>query len=450
MSAKTTPFSRRAFLRFVALGGAGAGLAACGQAPPAAEAPTAAPAAASTAAPAAASTAAPAAAGAPAGSISYWHHFTSDTEMRGLERIQAAFGSAYPQVSLSPENIPNADYMAKVTAAVQGNGRPDTAMAAAERVGDLTAMGGLVDLTARIDGWERKADFPDNRWTGITVDGKIYGVPAFMFVNWMYYRKDWFEEAGIAQPPSTWAEFQEAAIKISDPAQNRYGFGLRGGGGGQGYIIDVMESFGAQFVGPDGQPALDPAVAAEGIRFLAELYTTHKAAPPSAPDDSFRQIMEAFKTGQTGMVLHHTGSLKEIVDALGDKVATAPIPAGPAAHVARVQPLYNGLMREDNADAAWAWITFWGEPDASIALLEETGYFPASTVVAADPRVTGNPRYAPAVATLEFGSLSPQFPGFAGWGQNVVLPAFQRVLLGQATPEQAAEEMVAELAKAVG
>ena len=61
--------------------------------------------------------------------------------------------------------------------------------------------------------------------------GKIYGVPAFTFVDWMYYRKDWFDEAGLA-PPATMQDFAAAAVKFTDPAKGRYGFGMRGGPGG--------------------------------------------------------------------------------------------------------------------------------------------------------------------------------------------------------------------------
>jgi len=125
-----------------------------------------------------------------------------------------------------------------------------------------------------------------------------------------------------------------------------------------------------------------------------------------------------------------------------DQFSTAVKPAGPAAHIARLSYLYNGLMKEDNADAAWAWVQFWGENDPTIAFLEETGYFPASEAVAADERITGNPYYGAALDTLKIGRLPVSFIGVAGWGRNVVLPAFQKVLVGNSTVEQAVDEMI--------
>lgn len=387
---------------------------------------------------------------APSGTVTWWHHFTSDSEMAGLERVMAAFAEAYPDIELVAENIPNADFMAKFTTAVIGGNRPDATMVTADRLPDMVAIDGLVPITARLEAWEGQSSYPATLWTGATRDGEVYGIPAFMFVDWMYYRTDWLEEAGIATPPATWEEFQAAAIAMTDPEQGRFGFGLRGGDGGQDIVVAVIESFGGLTYDAAGMPTFDAARAAEAVAFYAGLATEHKAAPPSAANDSYRQIMEAFRTGQTGMVLHHTGSLAEITDALGDAVMTAPRPAGPAARIARVSPLYNGIMKSDNEDAAWAWISFWANPDVEIGFLEDTGYFPPNSVAAEDERVTGNPLYAAAVETIGFGGLPPAFPGYPGWASTSVLPAFQQVLNGQVTPEQAVEQMALGLEEALG
>ena len=380
------------------------------------------------------------------GTINYWHHFTSDAEFAGMEEVIKLFNAKYPDIEIVQENIPNADYMAKFTAAVQADSRPNTAMVTSDRVLDMVAMGGLVDLTDRVKNWELKQYFPDNRFAGVTVDGKIYGVPSFTFVDWCYYRKDYFEEAGIAAPPTTYQEFQDAAIKLTDASKNRFGFGMRGGDGGQGFIIDAIQAHGSELV-VDGKAAIDKAKAMEAIKFWSELFTVHKVVPPSTPNDSFRQIMDAFKTGQTAMVWHHTGSLAEITAALGDKFGTFVRPKGPAAQIARVSFQYNGLMKDENADAAWAWLGFWGENDAAIAFLEKTGYFPVSEAVATDPRITGNSAYDAAVATQKFGILPPQFIGYGGWAQKVVLPEFQKVLIGGQTVEQCVDTIIKELEK---
>jgi multiple sugar transport system substrate-binding protein len=385
-----------------------------------------------------------------AAAINYWHHFASQSEMAGLAKIIQLFAAANPDISVTQESIPNSEYMAKVSSAVVAGGRPDTGMVIAERFADLTAMGALVDISERVNAWQGKANLPDNRWTGMSNEGAIYAVPAYAFVDWMYYRKDYFDKAGISAPPKTFDEFLTVCRKLTDPSKNRYAFGMRGGAGGFKYVIDVMEAFGSPLI-KDGQAAIDKPAAVEAITFYAGLFRKEKVAPPSTPNDSYRQIMEGFRTGQTAMIWHHTGSLIEISAALkpGEQFATAPMPAGPKAHIARVAYAGNGIFKEDNVEAAWKWISFWGETDAAIALLEATGYFPASTAALTDQRITGNPIYVAATQTLEFGRLPNSFVGAAGWSENVVNPTFQAVLTGQLAPEQAVDRMIEGLEAAL-
>ena len=383
-----------------------------------------------------------------AGDVNYWHHFTSDQEFQGLEEVMKLFAKEYPDIKLTQENIPNADYMAKFTTAVAADTRPDTAMVATERFADMHGMDGLIDITDRINNWELKKFFPDNCWDGVTDEGKIYGVPAFSFINWMYYRVDYFEEAGISGLPTTLEEFQDAAIKLTDASKGRYGFGLRGGGGGQGYVVGMIEAFGSPII-VDGKAAIDKPKAMEAIKFWSELFTVYKVAPPSAPSDAFKGIMEGFKTGQTAMIFHHTGSLVDLAATLGDNVMTAVMPTGRDNNLSFLSYQYNGVSKEDNIDAAWAWISFWGENDPAFAFLEKTGYFPASSAIADDKRITENKLYTPAFDSLKIGRLPTSFVGYDDWAGNVVLPAYQKVLVGDATVEQAVDEMIIGLEKAL-
>jgi multiple sugar transport system substrate-binding protein len=385
-----------------------------------------------------------------AASINYWHTFTSQSEAAGLEAVMALFKAAKPDITVTPENIPNPEFMAKITAAVVGNARPNVTMVSSERFEDLLAMGALIDMTDRIAAWERRADFDDSRFASISKDGKVYGVPGFTFVDWGYYRKDWFDEAGLAAP-TTYDEFRDAAIKLTDPAKGRYGFGLRGGPGGQNFVVNVIEAFGSPVKKPDGSIGLDRDIVVKALDWYSGLLVKDKAVPPSAANDGFQQVISGFQTGQTAMIWHHTGSYQDIASKLkpGVEFGTFAMPAGPATRVARLAYAYNCITKEEGADAAWEWIKFWGEPDAAVAFLEKTGYFPASTVAAADQRIGGNPMYKAASDTLGFGIPQPSFPGAAGWAQNTVLPALQQILIGQATPEQAADQIVEGLAAAI-
>jgi multiple sugar transport system substrate-binding protein len=361
--------------------------------------------------------------------LTYWHPLTSQTEFAGLERIIEMFQAANAGSTVVQENIPNSEFMAKVTSAVLTQSQPDTLMVLAERIDDLVAMEGLVDLADRVETWPLKGNFPQT-------------TPAFTFVDWIYYRTDWFQEAGIDGPPKTMEEFAEIAEKLTDPSKGRYGYGMRGGQGGDTYMLNVLRQFGALDI-EDGRGVLDRQAAIEALDFWTGL-AKRKLVPPSAAGDSYRQVMEGFRTGQTGMIWHHTGSLVEISQALkpGEQFMTAMVPRGPATDYRRVSYGYNGLMSDAQADEAWKWTSYWGEVEPEIAMLEETGYFPASTATLKDPRIAGNPLYKAASDTLPVGSPPPSFIGSNHWREDVVLPAMQSVLIGQATVEQAVDVMM--------
>ncbi len=383
-----------------------------------------------------------------AGNVTYWHHFTSQTEFDGLEQVMGDFAKAFPDVTVQQENIPNAEFMAKFTSAVIADARADTSMVTSDRLPDMVALDGLVDLTDRIQAWDKLPFFSDAAWSGITIDEKMYGIPAFSFVSWAYYRKDWFDEAGLA-PPETFEDFVEAAVKLTDPSKNRYGFGLRGGDGGQSMLLDVFDAYGA-LIYENNSISVDVPKAVEAVTFYSDLFTKLKVAQPSAPGDSYRQIMEGFRTGQTAMVWHHTGSLTEISDALSEgQFATTLRPAGPSAQIARVSYLYNGIMSDRNLEDSWSWIAHWGQVDAAIAMLQATGYFPATTEVADDARITSNDLYRAAIDSLAIGTPMPKVVGLSGWMRNSMLPEFQKVLVGSATPEQAVDAMAKNLERTV-
>src|SRR3954453_15412396 len=101
-----TGLRRRDFLRTTAIAGGGLLVAAC---TPGTVAPPGQPAAAQPT-----QAAKPAAAPASlSGSPGYWHTFTSQSEMSGLEKVTKAFTDKYPNITIKSENVPNADFIAK-------------------------------------------------------------------------------------------------------------------------------------------------------------------------------------------------------------------------------------------------------------------------------------------------------------------------------------------------
>ena len=185
------------------------------------------------------------------------------------------------------------------------------------------SMKALEPIDSLIGGWAGRTDIADNIWKiNRGADGKQYYLPLQYVVLYLYYRPDLFAKAGL-KPPTNFEDFRNAAKALTK--DDISGFGLRGGAGGFDHWGPFVLGGGASF--EKGGMVTETALAAN--RWFVDLATKDKVVPASAPTDSFRQIVDAFKAGRTAMTIHHVGSSNEIVGVLGDNVSAVPVPRAP-------------------------------------------------------------------------------------------------------------------------
>src|SRR5947199_387045 len=73
--------------------------------------------------------------------------------------------------------------------------------------------------------------------------GKIYGIPWYIETRILYYHKDLFEKAGV-KAPTLWAEWVEAARKLTQGEQFGTLYSFEGPGAGQ-FWISLAQANGA-------------------------------------------------------------------------------------------------------------------------------------------------------------------------------------------------------------
>jgi multiple sugar transport system substrate-binding protein len=104
--------------------------------------------------------------------------------------------------------------------------------------GDTDVIGGDVIWPAQFaaNGWisdlsDRFTDadqFLSGPMQGMTYDGKVWGVPWYTDAGLLYYRQDLLEEAGFSEPPQTWEELEEMALKTAQDTGTKDGFVFQG------------------------------------------------------------------------------------------------------------------------------------------------------------------------------------------------------------------------------
>ncbi len=364
--------------------------------------------------------------------VRWWYHF--DNPQNSPAELVAKFERENPGIKIQAEPIPwggGNDYQNRLFAAIVAGNAPDAAMVRLSWAARFASMKALAPLDEAIAAWPGKSDIADNIWKiNRGADGKQYYLPLQYVVIYLYYRKDLFDAAGL-QPPKTFDEFLSSAKALTKDGMA--GFGMRGGAGGFDNWGPFVLGGGASF--DKGGMVTDKAIAAN--KWYVDLAREAKVVPASAPTDSFRQIVDAFKGGRTAMLIHHVGSSKEIVEALGDKVSAVPVPrAADGKGWTYFGDESNAVFASSkNKEATFKWIAFLSTAENNNELNKLTGQLPITTSGAAT--WTGHPRRFVEASTASIpiaASLpdSPKTPDFIArvWPTNM-----QRALTGEIAPE---------------
>ncbi len=363
--------------------------------------------------------------GAQAETVRFWYHF--DNPENPMSALVDKFQKANPGVTIEAENVPWNSYYDNLYTALVGGNAPDAAMVKLFAQPRLLEMGALEPLGARIDAWPGKAELLDNLLKlNAGPDGQNYYLPIQYVVLYLYYRTDLFQAAGL-QPPKTCEEFRTAA-KTLTKAPETYGFGFRGGKGGWDQWGTFVFSRGAELK-PGG---LDNPEAIAANQWLIDMFAQDKSIPPSSPNDGFQEIIGAFKSGKTAMTIHHIGSSKDLVAALGDKVSAVPVPACDGKAWTSYGDESLAIFSQSEAkDAAWKWISFLAEPENNVEFVKATNQLPVTKTGSAG--WTGHEkRFVDAtLASLPFAAVLPQSSATADFVNTTWQPMMQQAMTGQ-------------------
>lgn len=150
------------------------------------------------------------------------------------------------------------DFLGKMSAAVKAGNPPDLAYTSNVSIPQMHLLGLLEDVS---DVVEEAISRYGNIMPGINaekigkIDGKWYAVPFIANTTGAFFRGDKLKEQGIdPQSLETWDQRREAALKISDPDNEFWGWGNtpNQSGDGWGVLTQVINAFGGHFTDESG------------------------------------------------------------------------------------------------------------------------------------------------------------------------------------------------------
>ncbi|MEP7290952.1 MAG: extracellular solute-binding protein [Chloroflexota bacterium] len=180
------------------------------------------------------------------------------------------------------------DFLGKMLAAVQAGSPPDLGYHALS-VPQMYALDIVEDVSDVVEELISRygAVVPANATFNANIDGKWWAVPFTSLSGAWFARRDLFEAHGIDMNTlDTWDQRREAALAVSDPANNVWGWGLtiNRSGDGHGVIMGVIQAFGGSFTDETGlKVTFNSPETLAGVKWLEETYTSDTYAPMRPP-----------------------------------------------------------------------------------------------------------------------------------------------------------------------
>lgn len=467
-------------------------LSACAQ--PAAQPPAAtqAPAAATQAPAAPAATTAPGATAAPptntpaptptgapvpegAVKIDFWHSMGGDIGGKAIPQLVYNFNTSQSECYVTPTYQGTYDdSLNKVKAGLQANAIPAVVQLfdiGTRQMIDLKVATPVQDFIDK-ESYD-VSDLETNVLGYYTVDGKQWSMPFNTSNPMLYFNKDMFKEAGLdpENPPRTWAEFEEAARKLT--VKDASGKVTR-----PGAIFAIYGWFFEQFLAVSGGyyadnengrlAAATQAVfnSPEGVAILEWWQRMVNEGIMGNIGRNTTNVRNAFMAGQTAMIIESTAPLRGMLDTSKGKfeLGTAFLPrpneeayskSGTIIGGASVWIL-DGRPAEEQA-CAWEFIKFISAPEQQAYWHTMSGYYPIRKAAYDEPLDVEwrakYPQFQTAIDQLHAapnnrftqGGLIGVFPV----ARQTIEGAIEEVLAGKATPQQALDKAAQTVTAAI-
>lgn len=375
--------------------------------------------------------------------LTVWTYYVTGGQIDALDAQNELFAELYPNVTVEHVQLPFDQLSPRLLAGVSTSDGPDVVFD--NVVVDfpaLAASGALLDLTPFWESYDDAEAFPESAvWTAS--DGGIYNVMSYTNLLAMYYNADVLDALDI-EPPSTIEELETAMAAVQE-AGDVTPLAMSGVASPEGawLFMPLLLSTDVNYCGLEVD-AVEDALGTLA-RWVDEGYIPRETSTWDQADS-----WQAFVSGDYAFGFNGNWNLGE-VDGAGFPIGTASYPANKGG-TSVVFPGGEGIgigAFSDQADLAWEYIeTAWMSQDASLVNFEQSGQIPTRGDVSDAEVITSNELVQPFVEAAKTTANWPASPNSAAM-QNAMGQAVSAVISGSASPAEAAERVVAEIAEEI-
>jgi len=233
----------------------------------------------------------------------------------------------------------------------------------------FAANGWILDVTDKFPKSDQSQFLP-GPIQSLMYDGKIYGVPWFTDAGLLYYRADLLEKSGYSDPPKTWDELQQMAVKVAKDQKIPNGFVFQG----DQYEGGVCN--GLEYIWTNGGDVLDPSDASKVVIDSPEAAAGLAVEQGIVEDGVAPQAVATYTETETDPAflgnksvfarnwpyMYALAGTKDFPDVKPEQIGVAPLPVTEGNGLVSCLGGWNMLInaQTDMPDEAWefvAWMT---------------------------------------------------------------------------------------------
>lgn len=221
----------------------------------------------------------------------------ANTTTKYWDAIATAFHKANPSITVNVQTVDWTDFPNKVQTLVQNKQFPDILE------GDTApqfAQSHLLYKTSQVLSSSVLSNILPKFLKDTDYQGTAYGIPFTTSTRALYYNKKIFTAAGIASPPTTWAQLQADAAKIKSKGFIGYGLPL-GSEEAQAEALMWFLGNGGGYLNTSGKYDINSAANMQTLQFLSQLTKSGDTQPSPGTTDR-KDVWAQFAQGKIGMV----------------------------------------------------------------------------------------------------------------------------------------------------
>jgi arabinogalactan oligomer/maltooligosaccharide transport system substrate-binding protein len=296
--------------------------------------------------------------------VTFWHAYgTGSAEETALAEVLAAAATDMPEYKINVLQVPFGDIFNKYRTDVAAGGGPDMFIAPNDDLGNDVRAGLIADITDLTTG--KLGDYSPLGIEGMTVDGKLYGIPETMKAVVFWYNKEL-----LPTPPATTDALKSlmeggTPVSLSFGCYHHYGF---------------FGSFDGKVFDSNWKVIADQGGVAEAMAYLNDLY---QIAVTNGWPKNDSDGLAPFSEGKVVAITNGNWAMGDYRTALGDKLGVAPIPAGPGGAATPFFGVDGFYINPNSAnkEAAIEVALYLTGAKAQAIMMEKAGHVPVNTKV---------------------------------------------------------------------